>query len=84
MTQTYPRIPVSELKQFMKDMFIGIGVPEDEAEICSKILIKSDLRGIESHGIGRLKMYYDRMVSGQQGPGNRHRCCRLWRRSYFT
>jgi L-2-hydroxycarboxylate dehydrogenase (NAD+) len=31
-------------------------------------LITSDLRGIESHGIGRLKMYYDRIKQGVQFP----------------
>ena len=49
----------------MKDVFIHLGVPEDEAALCSEVLIKSDLRGIESHGIGRLKMYYDRIRNGQ-------------------
>jgi LDH2 family malate/lactate/ureidoglycolate dehydrogenase len=30
------------------------------------VLVASDLRGIESHGIGRLKYYYDRIVAGVQ------------------
>ncbi len=66
MSADFPRIPAAELKSFMKDMFIHLGVPADEAEVCATVLITSDLRGIESHGIGRLKMYYDRMRSGQQ------------------
>ncbi len=32
------------------------------------VLITSDLRGIESHGIGRLKYYYDRIQAGIQVP----------------
>jgi LDH2 family malate/lactate/ureidoglycolate dehydrogenase len=52
------------LKQFMKDAFIQLGVPENEAEISAEILITSDLRGIESHGIGRLRMYVDRIHQG--------------------
>jgi LDH2 family malate/lactate/ureidoglycolate dehydrogenase len=67
-TQSYPRITASQLKQFMKDVFIGSGAPEEDAEISSQVLIASDLRGIESHGIGRLKMYYDRMKIGQHNP----------------
>ena len=58
-------ISVNELQNFMKDVFIHLGVPADEAALCSEVLIKSDLRGIESHGIGRLKMYYDRIRNGQ-------------------
>ena len=30
------------------------------------MLIASDLRGIESHGVGRLKYYYDRIQAGVQ------------------
>jgi L-2-hydroxycarboxylate dehydrogenase (NAD+) len=62
------RLPVSLLKSFMQEVFVRIGVPENDALICSDILIASDLRGIESHGIGRLKMYYDRIKSGIQYP----------------
>jgi len=62
------RIPVSALYDFMNEVFIKLGVPADDAKICSDILIESDLRGIESHGIGRLKMYYDRINQGIQSP----------------
>ncbi len=62
------RLPVETLKAFMEEVFIRIGVPAEEARICSDILIASDLRGIESHGIGRLKMYYDRIRAGIQSP----------------
>ena len=61
-------IPVDVLQSFMRDVFIGAGAPEEDAEISARILIASDLRGIESHGIGRLKMYYDRIKSGQHLP----------------
>jgi L-2-hydroxycarboxylate dehydrogenase (NAD+) len=62
--QIYINIPVKQLETFMCDVFISSGVPADDAEICARVLITSDLRGIESHGIGRLKMYYDRIKSG--------------------
>ena len=51
------------LEQFMRDVFQGIGVPEKDAKICADVLITADKRGIDSHGIGRLKpIYYDRIV----------------------
>jgi len=56
------------LLDFMRQVFIKSGVPESEAATCADVLIASDLRGIESHGIGRLRMYYDRIKSGQQQP----------------
>ena len=62
------RIPVDILQSFMQDVFAGMGVPLQDAKIASEVLITSDLRGVESHGIGRLKYYYDRMKSGQHLP----------------
>lgn len=61
-------VPVEIMENFMRDVFIRLGVPEEEARICTQILITSDLRGIESHGIQRLKMYYDRIRQGVQFP----------------
>ena len=56
------------LKSFMKDVFIGLEVPKEDAEIIVDVLIKSDLRGIDSHGIQRCKMYYDRIREGIYNP----------------
>jgi len=53
----------------MVDVFKGVKVPEEEAKICADVLITADKRGIDSHGIGRLKpFYYDRIrqVSSHQ------------------
>jgi len=61
-------IPPTDLQNFMKQAFIKTGVHESNAEICAEILITSDLRGIESHGIGRLRMYIDRLLAGQIEP----------------
>ncbi|MDD4310754.1 MAG: Ldh family oxidoreductase [Candidatus Cloacimonetes bacterium] len=65
------RLPVELLQNFMQTVFTRIGVPAEEAEICSSVLIASDLKGIESHGIGRLKMYYDRIKAGIQNPNTK-------------
>ena len=56
------------LERFMHDVFVKLGVPEEDAKISAEILITSDLRGIESHGIQRMKMYYDRIRQGVQFP----------------
>ncbi len=66
MTEEITYIDVKTLHNFMQDVFTGIGVPKEDAKICSDILISSDLRGIESHGVQRLKMYYDRVLGGIQ------------------
>jgi len=59
-------LPIETAKSFMLDTFQGLGVPPDDAQICVDVLIASDLRGIESHGIARLKYYYDRIKVGVQ------------------
>jgi LDH2 family malate/lactate/ureidoglycolate dehydrogenase len=68
MTEKITVIDAKTLENFMKDVFIGVGVPKGDAAICAEVLISSDLRGIESHGVQRLKMYYDRIKSGIQSP----------------
>ncbi len=57
------------LESFMKDSLKGVGIPEKDAEIISEVLITSDKRGIDSHGIGRLKpIYIDRIDAGIMNP----------------
>lgn len=71
MTTKTVRIPVDTLHAFMIDVFLGVGVPPEDARITADILIASDLWGIESHGAGRLKLYYDRIKGGLQLPVTR-------------
>lgn len=53
------------MKSFMKDVFLSYGVRGDRADICADVLIEADRRGIDSHGLGRLKpIYCDRMEQG--------------------
>ena len=65
MTEDIGYIPVEMLHSFMQDVFKGLGTPANEAKISGDVLIASDLRGIPSHGVQRLKMYYDRVRNGQ-------------------
>jgi L-2-hydroxycarboxylate dehydrogenase (NAD+) len=62
-------VAFDKLEAFMKDVFIGLGVPPADAADCADVLITADKRGIDSHGIGRLKpIYYDRIKQGIQFP----------------
>lgn len=60
------RIPVQKIYEFIKDVFLKLGAPENDAKICADVLIFADLSGIESHGIGRLYYYYERIKAGVQ------------------
>ncbi|MCR4421302.1 MAG: Ldh family oxidoreductase [Exilispira sp.] len=57
------------LTEFMIEVFKKVGVPEEDAKICADVLITSDKRGIDSHGIGRFKpIYIDRINEGIINP----------------
>lgn len=57
------------LEGFMRDALVAAGVPEADAHIVGEVLIESDRRGIDSHGIGRLKpIYIDRIRDGILNP----------------
>lgn len=71
MKQEILYVPVETLWEFTFQVFRGLGVPEEDARVCTEVLIASDLRGIESHGVGRLKMYYDRIKQGILSPVTR-------------
>ena len=56
-------------ENFIRDAFIGVGVPEEDAKIVVDVLLESDRRGIESHGCNRFKpIYIDRINDGIQNP----------------
>ena len=57
------------ITSFVVDTFVGYGVPKKDAEICADVLLLSDKRGIESHGVNRFKpVYLDRIKQGIQNP----------------
>lgn len=58
-------LPIDQLRSFIRDVFQAVGVPDADADFCADVLIASDAKGIESHGIGRLRYYYERIKKGQ-------------------
>ena len=57
------------ITSFVTDTFIGYGIPDEDAKICADVLLESDKRGIESHGVNRFKpIYLDRIKAGIQNP----------------
>ena len=61
MTEKSVFVPVGILRNFIRDVHLKAGLSEADAETCTSVIIESDIRGIESHGIGRLKYYYARI-----------------------
>ncbi len=62
-------VDFNTMESFIIDVFKELGVSEEDAKICANVLITADKRGINSHGIARLKtMYYNRIKSGLLSP----------------
>ena len=62
-------VPFDKLERFMFRTLEGVGVPKEDAAVITDVLIESDKRGIDSHGIGRLKpIYIDRIDLGILNP----------------
>ena len=47
----------SDLKKFTESIFRAIGCSESDASLATDVLLCSDLRGIDSHGVARLSGY---------------------------
>jgi LDH2 family malate/lactate/ureidoglycolate dehydrogenase len=49
--------PEDQLRSFTHSVFKKIGCSDEHADLATDVLIKSDLRGIDSHGVARLSGY---------------------------
>ena len=62
-------VKIETLERFIVDVFEKVGVPEGDAKTCAEVLIAADIKGIDSHGVSRLKpIYIDRIRAGHQSP----------------
>ena len=56
------------LKNFCAEVFMHFGVAEADAQRAADVLAKSDLRGIDSHGVARLHTYFEMLALGRINP----------------
>ena len=56
------------LKDFTARVFMHFGVSAPDAAVASEVLSKADLRGIDSHGVARLRTYVDMFTIGRINP----------------
>ena len=64
-----PYISWELAESFLIDAFAAVGVPETDARLCTDVILESDRRGIESHGLNRFKpIYIDRINAGILNP----------------
>ena len=58
------RLPVEETIQFLTQLLTRIGLTAKDAALCANDLVQTNLWGIDSHGLLRLPIYAERLVSG--------------------
>ena len=62
--KTEIRVSAEDLTNFCLRVFQKLDVPEQDARITSDVLVMADLRGIDSHGVARLRRYVDGLRTG--------------------
>lgn len=63
-TDEGPRVHAEALRQFVIDILRSFGMRDADARISADVLVESDLRGIDSHGVPRLAFYAGRLADG--------------------
>lgn len=56
------------LRNFGTIILQKVGVPRDDAQIVADSMIEANLRGVDSHGISRIKVYVDKIRAGAINP----------------
>ncbi|MGD0052566.1 MAG: Ldh family oxidoreductase [Vulcanimicrobiaceae bacterium] len=68
-TSEYRLATVPGLTRFVATVLERVGIAPEDAAIVADVLVAADLRGIESHGVGRLESYYvSRLRGGLMAP----------------
>lgn len=61
-------VAAAELQDFAAALFAKAGVPAADAQTVASCLVEADLRGVVSHGVGRVPIYLHRIAIGMVDP----------------
>jgi len=61
-------VPAAQLFDLAKSILLSTGIPEQDAEDTAHCLVTANLRGVDTHGVIRLKVYTDRLRAGGNKP----------------
>lgn len=68
MTDECILIPVKTLRSFCVEAFQKAGMPEEDSVTAAEVLVDTDLRGVDSHGVILLPMYIRALREGRVNP----------------
>lgn len=64
MAETAGTVRVEALLDFCIRVFERLDVPPEDARVTADVLVRANLRGIDSHGVARLARYVDGLLGG--------------------
>jgi LDH2 family malate/lactate/ureidoglycolate dehydrogenase len=62
------RFDFHALRQFTSAVFTHCGLSTTDAAQATDVLLRADLRGVDSHGIARLPVYFSDLINGTTNP----------------
>ena len=68
MDSSSPIVGDTELNAFATRLFSAAGLPPEDAALVAKVLVWSNLRGVDSHGVLRIPGYLARVENGISNP----------------
>ena len=68
MSAEFKTVWAKPLAEFCQRVFEKLGIPPEDAFTTSDVLVLADLRGIDSHGVARLRRYYSGLKNGMMVP----------------
>ena len=63
-----PSFAADDLRRFTGGVLEALGLSGEDAALVARSLVEADLRGVDSHGLVRLKIYADRLKAGCVNP----------------
>lgn len=58
-------VNATDLTQRTASLFEGAGVPAEDALITAEVLVRTNLRGVDTHGVARVLAYVEKLISGE-------------------
>ena len=58
-------VSIEQLYKIVTKLFLGMGCNEEEAAYAAEVLVETDRRGVDTHGVARLGLYHFYLDSGR-------------------
>lgn len=58
------QIDVQQLKEYCSNLFVAMGMRQEDAPLAADVLVAANVRGIHSHGVGRILRWVNCVKSG--------------------